>query len=100
MIPARPAKRQRTSGEMWQMTSVFVDDFILAAVEDQSGTMLINTARAALHSIHGVFPPPSVSGHKGGKDSVSEKKLIKGDARWAASKEILGFLLNGKTRTV
>jgi hypothetical protein len=100
MIPARPAKRQRTSNKPWQMTSVFVDDFILAAVEDQSGTMLINTARAALHSIHGVFPPPSVSGHKGGKDPVSEKKLIKGDARWAASKEILGFLLNGKTRTV
>jgi hypothetical protein len=86
MIPARPAKRQRTSGKTWQMTSVFVDDFILAAVEDQLGTMLLNTAQAALHSIHGVFPPPHVSGHKGGKDSVSEKKLIKGDARWAASK--------------
>jgi hypothetical protein len=100
LIPARPAKRQRTSETTWQMAGVFVDDFILAAVEDKSGTMLINTARAALHSIHGVFPPPNVSGHQGGKDPVSEKKLVKGDARWAASKEILGFLLNGKTRTV
>jgi hypothetical protein len=100
MVPVRPAKRQRTSRTTWQMTGVFVDDFILAAVENESGTMLIHAARAALHSIHGVFPPPNVSGHKGGKDPVSEKKLAKGDARWAASKEILGFLLNGKTRTV
>jgi hypothetical protein len=100
MIPERPAKRQRTSENTWQMSGVFVDDFILAAVEDESGNLLLHTARAALHSIHGVFPPPSVSGHKGGKDPVSEKKLIKGDARWAACKEILGFLLNGKNRTI
>jgi hypothetical protein len=100
MVPEQPAKRQRTSDTTWQMSSVFVDDFILAAVENEEGTLLMRTARAALHSIHGVFPPPSTSGHKGGKDPVSEKKLEKGDARWATKKEILGFLLDGRKRTI
>jgi hypothetical protein len=100
MVPDRPPKRQKTSENTWQMSGVFVDDFILAAVEDESGSLLLRTARAALHSIHGVFPPPHVSGHTGGKDPVSEKKLGKGDARWAACKEILGFVLNGETRTI
>jgi hypothetical protein len=100
MVPDRPPKRQKTSETTWQMSGVFVDDFILAAVEDASGKLLLRTARAALHSIHGVFPPPAVSGHTGGKDPVSEKKLVKGDARWAACKEILGFILNGKKRTI
>eukprot|EP00978_Attheya_sp_CCMP212_P017850 scaffold48105_cov30-Attheya_sp.AAC.5 len=78
MVPEQPAKRQRTLDTTWQMSSVFVDDFILAAVENEDGTLLSRTAQAALHSIHGVFPP-STSGHKGGKDPVSERKLEKGD---------------------
>jgi hypothetical protein len=60
MVPDRPPKRQKTSENTWQMSGVFVDDFILAAVEDESGSLLLRTARAALHSIHGVFPPPHV----------------------------------------
>jgi hypothetical protein len=100
MMPQKPAKRQRRDSKEWQMSSVFVDDFIIAAVENQSGTLLRRTARAALHAIHGVFPPPAVSGHVGGKDPISQKKLDKGDAEWNVSKEILGFILNGKTRTI
>eukprot|EP00978_Attheya_sp_CCMP212_P042182 scaffold252731_cov28-Attheya_sp.AAC.3 len=100
MVPEQPAKRQRTSDTTWQISSEFVDDFILAAVENEEGTLLLRTTRAALHSIRGVFPPPSTSGHKGGKDPVSEKKLEKGDARWATKKEILGFLLDGSKRTI
>eukprot|EP00978_Attheya_sp_CCMP212_P036106 scaffold161645_cov59-Attheya_sp.AAC.3 len=97
MVPDHPIKRQWTSQNTWQMSGVFVDDFILAAVEDELGKLLLHTARAALHSIHGVFPPPRVSGYDGGKDPVSEKKLVKGDAWWVACKEILDFLLNEKT---
>jgi hypothetical protein len=36
----------------------------------------------------------------GGKDPVSLKKLKKGDARWAAVKEILGFIFDGEQKTV
>eukprot|EP00978_Attheya_sp_CCMP212_P031617 scaffold120249_cov26-Attheya_sp.AAC.1 len=89
MMPPNPTKRQRRDSKEWQMSAVFVDDFILAAVENQSGTLLKKTARASLHAIHGVFPPPNVSGHVGGKDPISQKKLDKGDAEWNVSKDIL-----------
>jgi hypothetical protein len=77
-----------------------VDDFIGAAVEDKSGTLLGRISRAALHGIHSVFPPPSITGHTGGKDPISVKKLEKGDAQWCHEKEILGFIINGATKTV
>jgi hypothetical protein len=100
MNPARPAKRQRLGATEWQMTGVFVDDFCLGAVENATGSLLRRISRAALHSIHATFPAPEVSGHTGGKDSISLKKLEKGDARWATSKELLGFLVDGERRTV
>jgi hypothetical protein len=102
MTPPAPARRQ-TSPETeraWQMSAVYVDDYILPAVEDRAGTMLQRTGRAALHTIHGLFPSPERSGHHGGKDPISMKKLEAGDARWAHTKELLGFVFNGKDRTV
>ena len=59
-----------------------------------------SASRTALHSIHATFPAPEVSGHTGGKDSISLKKLEKGDARWAPTKELLGFLVDGDCHTV
>ncbi|KAI2506221.1 hypothetical protein MHU86_8256 [Fragilaria crotonensis] len=57
------------------MSAVYVDDYILAAVEDRAGTLLQRTGRAALYTIHGLFPPPARSGHIGGKDPISAKSL-------------------------
>ena len=82
------------------MTGVFVNDFCLGAVENATGSLLRRISRAALHSIHATFPAPEVSGHTGGKDSISRKKLEKGDARWAPTKELLDFLMDGDRRTV
>jgi hypothetical protein len=96
----RPTKRQRVGEHEFQMSSVFVDDFILAAVEDATGMKLQHTGLAALHAIHAIFPPPSISGHVGGKDPISVKKLKKGDAQWDPIKELLGFEVNGQRRTV
>jgi hypothetical protein len=98
--PTEPARRQTTTQEPYQMSTVYVDDHIMAAVEDASGTLLERTARATLHAIHSVFQPPSVTGTLGAKDPISEKKLIKGDGRWATKKEILGYWLDGVERTV
>ncbi len=84
----------------WQMLSVYVDDYILAAVESPDGSALQCTGRAALHTILGLFPPQDRSGHVNGKDPISLKKLEAGDARWAQSKESLGFVFDGKSRTV
>jgi hypothetical protein len=79
--PTLPAQRQSTIGPQHQMSAVYVDDFLLAAVEDESGTLLQRTARATLHAIHSVFPTPAATGTPDAKDPVSEKKLLKVDAR-------------------
>jgi hypothetical protein len=99
MHPATAAKRSKSDSPAHGVY-VYVDDFIGAAVEDKTGTLLGRITRAALHGIHSVFPPPSVTGHTGGKDPISLKKLQRGDARWHHEKEILGFLVNGQTKTV
>jgi hypothetical protein len=41
-----------------------------------------------------------VTGHSGGKDPVSLKKLERGDAQWHHEKELLGFLVDGAAKTV
>jgi hypothetical protein len=82
------------------MLAVYVDDFILAAVENAQGTMLARAMRATLHAIHQVFPTPSATDPPGRKDPISEKKLLKGDAQWDTTKEVLGYELNGKDRTI
>ena len=60
-------------------------------------------SRATLHGIHSVFPPPDVLQHEGGRDSISEKKLERGDARFKPEETMLGFDLHGhpkRRRTV
>jgi hypothetical protein len=102
MAPPAPARRQTSpdTERKWQMSAVYVDDFTLPAVEDPTGTLLQHTGRAALHTIHGLFPPPERSGHLSGKDPISTKKLEAGDGRWALTKELFGFVCNGEDRTV
>jgi hypothetical protein len=102
MTPTVPARRQTSarSTRPWQMSAVYVDDYILAAIESPDGSTLERVGRAALHTIHGLFPPPARSGHVGGKDPISLKKLEAGDAQWAHTKELLGFVFDGQARTV
>jgi hypothetical protein len=100
MVPTESPRRQSIVGPTHQMSAVYVDDFLLAAVEDGSGTLLQRTARVTLHAIHNVFPSPTATGTPDAKDPISEKKLAKGDARWDTTKEILGYLLDGVARTI
>lgn len=86
--------------EIHRFVAVYVDDYILAAVENKDRTLVKRMARATLYAIHSVFPPPEVTGHEGGKDPISQKKLDKGDAKMARTKEILGFIVEGVCRTV
>jgi hypothetical protein len=72
------------------MSAVYVDDFLLAAVQNQQGSLLAGTMRATLHAIHSIFPAPTPTDAPGTKDPISEKKLDKGDARWDVVKEVLG----------
>ena len=88
---------------------VFVDDFInaIAHPPDMDPALLHNTilwlSRAAMHGIHAAFPPPSITGHINGRDSISEKKLRRGDATFSTIKELLGWMAYsepGSERTV
>lgn len=100
MAPERPPKRRKTGPNDFSSLNVYIDDYCLGVVESPDGTLLKRVSRAALHTIHAMFPPPEALGHIGGKDSISQRKLEKGDARWDVEKEILGFLLNGRDRTI
>jgi hypothetical protein len=99
MHPAKSAKRSK-SDSPGHGTYVYVDDFIGAAVENKTGTLLGRMTRGILHGIHSVFPPTAVTGHIGGKDPISLKKLQRGDGQWHHEKELLGFEVNGNTKTV
>jgi hypothetical protein len=102
MAPDALVRRQSSpvADGPWQVSAIYVEDYILAAVENPEGYALQRTGRAALHTIHGLFPPPNRSGHVDGKDPISIKKLETGDARSAQSKELFGFVFDGQSRTV
>jgi hypothetical protein len=99
MRPAKAAKRSRSDSPVHGVY-VYVDDYIGAAVENSKGTLLGRIARSALHGIHSIFPPTDVTGHSGGKDPISLKKLQRGDGQWHHEKELLGFIVDGAAKTV
>ena len=77
------------------VAQVFVDDFV-NGMAGPVGRLSLGAeqrwlARATLHAVHAIFPPPEVLDHQGGKDSISQKKVLKGDARFAPRKELLGL---------
>jgi hypothetical protein len=99
MHPKTPAKQSQADNPVHEMY-VYVDDYIGACVENKDGSHLGRISRAALHGIHSIFPPPAITGHTNGKDPISYKKLLRGDAQWHPQKEILSFIVDGETKTV
>ena len=96
--PTKNEPAQIFSTPLTTLLEVFVDDFI-AGTNNLSEENLRLISRAMLHGIHSVFPPPSVTGHSGG-DSVSIKKIEKGEGKWEFIKEILGWMINGLDYTI
>ena len=80
------------------LVEVFVDDFI-GATNDLSDENLSHFSRAMLFGVHSIFPPPEISKHQG-QDPISQKKLQQGEGKWATTKEILGWLVNGANFTL
>ena len=75
---------------------VYVDDFIAVAVP-HSEEDLNHLSRALLHAIRDMF---SASQEEPKEDSVALKKLKKMDGAWAVRKDILGWVLDGKAKTM
>ena len=68
----------------WTMMEVFWDNFIHIA-QTSEPSQLLHFSIAFLHGIHGVFPPPQVSGHNG-QNPISMKKSESGEGQWAVRK--------------
>ena len=82
------------------LARVFVDDYInaVAGLPDRKDRLaqLLWVARAALHAIHSIFPPPDVLKHEGGRDSISEAKAEKGDTMLKPKEVLLGLACCGE----
>ena len=79
---------------------MYVDNFCYAATQSDNGAHIPIIRRAAIHGIHAVFPPTSVTNHKEGKEPISAKKLAAGDGNFNSKKDMIGFSFDGIKRTV
>ena len=77
------------------MLGVFVDDFI-SLVIPRCQADLDHVAASILHGIHDLFPPDEDDN----EDPVSLKKLLKGDGAWELRKELLGWIFDGRYKTI
>jgi hypothetical protein len=69
---------------------VYVDDFIPMVIAT-SQEQVQHVANAVMTGIHDVFPPAQ----EAEEDSISLKKLRKGDGAFALQKDVLGFVFSG-----
>ena len=83
------------SDQFMYMIEVFVDDFIELAIPIRQGH-LDHCANSTMRAVHDIFPPNYVPS----EDPISERKLIKGDAAWATTKDILGMTFDGTEKTI
>ncbi len=70
-----------------KVLQVYVDDFCYAATQSVDSAHIPTIWRAAIHGIHAVFPPTSVTKHEEGKEPISAKKLAAGDGSFDTKKE-------------
>jgi hypothetical protein len=99
MTIQRVPLRARTP-EPTELLQVYVDDFCHAATQSTDGSHISKIRRAAIHGIHSVFPPTSVTKHIGGKEPISDRKLENGDGNFETEKEMIGFEFDGIKRTI
>jgi hypothetical protein len=82
-------------GPLRFLLEVFMDDFIGLAIPT-SLAQLRHYSNAVMYGIHDIFPP-----HQDDSiDPISVHKLLKGDGRWATTKDILGLTFDGDSKTL
>jgi hypothetical protein len=82
----------------FNFTDVYMDDFIAAS--QLSGAALDQARSTLFDSIDSVLRPLLPTDNPHGKDPISIKKLLKGDAAWTTSKSILGWTIDTVQHTV
>jgi hypothetical protein len=92
-----PRARTSTPSTLLQ---VYLDDFCHAATESKDGSHIPMVCQASIHGIHSFFPQPIITGHSGGKEPISAKKLLHRDGDFTSSKDMIGFTFDGIKRTV
>ena len=90
-----PTTANVTNKTLKYMLEVYVDDF-LGLVIPRSAQDLDHVANALMHGIHDVFPEETIPEN----DPISLKKLKQQDGEWALNKELLGWDLDGKSKTI
>jgi hypothetical protein len=96
---SRPPWRGRAEAPS-KLIQVSVDNFCYAATQSKDGAHIPFIRQAAIHGIEAVFPPPSITQHQGGKEPVSESKLLKGDGNFESKKDMIEFRFDGIKQTV
>ena len=74
---------------------VYVDDYISLAIPLTKNN-LRHIANAIMKGVHDVFPQDEVAQN----DPISYMKLLKEEAMWALTKDILGFTFDGEEKTL
>jgi hypothetical protein len=97
MIAEHAAKGPVTPEELVHLIEVYVDDFIVM-LQATDIAQLDHIACAVLHSIHDVFPPLEIT-NSPLPDPASVAKM-QSEGFWHTEKEILGWLFNGRDRTI
>jgi hypothetical protein len=83
-----------------KLLQVYVDNFCYAATQSKDGVHIPIIRWAAIYGIEAVFLPPSIMQHQGGKEPISESKLMKGDWNFESKKDMIGFRFDGIKQTV
>ena len=77
------------------LLDVYVDDYISLAIP-RTKEDLRHIANAVMKGVHDIFPADEVPEN----DALSYKKLLKREAMWALTKDILGFTFDGDNKTI
>jgi hypothetical protein len=94
-VPMRGQSRAPT-----KLLQEYVDDFCYTATQSVDNSHIPTIWQAAIHGIHSIFPPPPITNHVDGKESILVKKLAAGDRNFTTKKDLIGFAFNGVKQPV
>jgi hypothetical protein len=96
-----PAPKVRSRGPFQvplNVVEVYMDDFIL--LSQLSPSERVATRQVLFECIDTVIQPLSPDNNPKRKEPNSVKKLLQGDAHWSQWKEVLGWLIDTKAKTI